>query len=177
MHVRTLFPSNITSQEEQEPCLQLNESLRPDLTHARLRGCPDCIWIVFPLSRLATDTFNFRRLEGQDKLKWYSDFIVRGFRTSFSAASDKILFALLMPSIGWIKASTVCMAKHATIIETVQTIILSKLPKTFHWFYWHLQLLIKDSDPRPETNEIAANFLGWDFWSNASNWQIMVRGW
>jgi hypothetical protein len=108
MHVRTLFPSNITSQEEQVPCLQLNESLRPDLTHARLRGCPDLIWIVFPLSRLATDTFSFH---------------VQSFRTSFSAASDKHLFALLMLKNGRMKPSTCCMAKHATIIETVQTII------------------------------------------------------
>lgn len=90
MHVRTLFPSNITSQEEQVPCLQLNESLRPDLTHARLRGCPDLIWIVFPLSRLATDTFIFRQLEDQHSLNWNSAFMSKVFVPLFQLPAINI---------------------------------------------------------------------------------------
>ena len=56
MHVRTRLPSNMTSQEEQLPCLQLNDNRSPDLTHARLNGCPGAMNIVFPVSRLDTHT-------------------------------------------------------------------------------------------------------------------------
>ena len=64
MHVRTRLPSNITSQDEQLPCLQLNERRNPDRTHARLSGCPDCMTIVFPLSKLETETY--RRMNFKD---------------------------------------------------------------------------------------------------------------
>ena len=56
MHVRTRFPSSMTSQEEQLPCLQLKDNRSPDLTHARLNGCSEAINIVFPVSRLETHT-------------------------------------------------------------------------------------------------------------------------
>ena len=56
MQVRTRFPSSMTSHEEQDPCLQLNDRRNPDLTQARLSGCPELICTVFPLSRFDTDT-------------------------------------------------------------------------------------------------------------------------
>lgn len=56
IQVRTRLPSSMTSHEEQDPCLQLNDRRNPDLTQARLSGCPELIWIVFPLSRFDTDT-------------------------------------------------------------------------------------------------------------------------